>query len=242
MAELESVNDPAASSDLRFYTALPSSSNIVEFWPECQHFVALPHDLQRIVTSQVAAIHIGFNLIFALVNSTQLKRGTSTGPAAFENHQPWVLDSMLTMWQHFKRWTTGPNKHPLYDDIIALYLRLLEAIAFPKADPGDCFSNSPKATQALASSLSAFLEGSQISRLSEYNQIRLAACFTRLRGILSPSPSEASDFRCRQDIARTVTLKTLETSIARLCQQVEPFSCFHKDLQVRVAKHHRVKG
>ncbi len=189
------------------------------------------------MTSQIGAIHVGFRLNLALIHAIQLENGKSTGPTTFQHHRPLVLDSTLMMWQHFKRWTTGPDKHPLHDDIVALYLGLLEAIVFPRADPENDFCSSLKAAQALTSSLDGLLGRSSTIRLSEGNQTQLASCFTHLYSILKSSPPDIFNTRRRQNVTRISTISDLDASVARICQHVEHFSSFCKDLQVRVSRH-----
>src|SRR5437764_910988 len=87
LAGLDAVNEPTSSSPPpSFNVALPSSSSISEFWPESQHFVALPHDLQRNITSQVGSIHIGFSLLLALVNFIQPRQKVYTTSIALIHH------------------------------------------------------------------------------------------------------------------------------------------------------------
>lgn len=230
------MNDPGSSLTLTFHAALPSSSSISEFWPESQQFVALPHDLQRAVTSQLAALHIGFSILLALARTTFLK--LRTAPASFEHYQPWILDSTVLMWQYFRRWTTGPDKHPLHDEIVALYLQLLELIAAPTTVPETHFLSSTKAVQSLVCSLSILLGNISTALSSESNQIRAASCFTRLHKGLTASRTCTSVPRRRQESTRLAVLKELEANIAKICQHAEQFSHLHRDLQVCIETRH----
>ncbi|KAF1947946.1 hypothetical protein EJ02DRAFT_429695 [Clathrospora elynae] len=232
LAELESVNGPAPSLALSFNVALPSSGSIGEFWPEIQKVVALPHDLQRAITSQLGAIHVGFSLLLALVGAIQSKGGKPTGPVVLEHHLPWVLDTIHELWQHFGRWTTSSDKRPLHDEIIALYLQLLGLVLFPSATPEDRFSDSLKAAQGLTNSLTELLDHLSTPLASESNQIRLASIFTRLCSVLKLPSTNASVPRSRQDATRSVVLTDLEAVVARFCQNVEQFSRLHRDLQL----------
>jgi serine/threonine-protein kinase ATR len=225
------ANDPASSPATSFSVVLPSSGSIGEFWPESQQFVALPHDLQRTITSQLGAIHAGFSLILALVTVVQSKGGKSRA-AKLESHLPWVGDSLQTLWQHFRRWSTGSEKPLLYDEITILYLKLLESALFPTLSTEDHFPNSLRAAQALTSSLAELLQNLATSPASESNQIRLATSFARLRRILKLSPTSASGSRRRQAGARSVIVYDLEAAVAEFCQDTEQFSNLHRDLQV----------
>jgi serine/threonine-protein kinase ATR len=232
LAELNLVDDPASASSTPFSVLLPSSSSISEFWPESQQFVALPHDLQRAITSQLGAIHIGFSLLLALVDVVKSTNGKG---ASLEHHLPWVLDSLQALWQHFRRWTTSSEKRPFYDEITGLYLQLLDSALFPNISNPDRFSNSLKAAQALTGSLSELLQNSATSPVSESNQIRLATTFARLLRVLKLPSTTASASRRRQDGARGVILNDLETVVSAFCQDTNVFSSLHRDLQVRNA-------
>ncbi|KAL5118061.1 serine/threonine-protein kinase M1 [Pleosporales sp. CAS-2024a] len=67
IAKLEAVRDPSTSSlQASFGIILPSAGSIAGFWPQSQQSVALPHELQKTVSSQLGAIYIAFNLLFSL--------------------------------------------------------------------------------------------------------------------------------------------------------------------------------
>jgi serine/threonine-protein kinase ATR len=169
LAELEIINDPSSALVPSFSVDLPSSRTIGEFWPESQQLVAQPHDLQRVVSSQLGAIYLGFSLLHACVDALSSKNGKSTGPAILEHHQPWLQDSICDLWKHFRRWTTSSEKRPFHDEVTALYLQLLETAFSPTAASEDRFSKSFKSDQALASSLDELLENLPTSLVSEPN-------------------------------------------------------------------------
>ncbi|KAK1911299.1 hypothetical protein P3342_012598 [Pyrenophora teres f. teres] len=231
LAVLDAFNDLASSPPPSFHVALPSSSSISDFWPESQQFVALPHDLQRSITSQHGSIHVGFSLLLAFVNIIQPREKVSSS-IMLTHHLPWVVDSVQALWQHFRCWTTTSEKRPLCDDIMLLYLQLLETALFPPIPPGDRPSTSLKTAQALTSSLDELLDKLSTPPASESNQVRLASLFTRLQSIVSSPPTNPSTSRRRQDTSVTFILQNVEKSVARTCQDVDHFSSFHKDLQL----------
>jgi serine/threonine-protein kinase ATR len=232
LAELKAINDPSSALVPSLSVDLPSSRTIGEFWPESQQLVAQPHDLQRVVSSQLGAIYVGFSLLNACVDALASKNGKGIGTAALELHQPWLQDGICALWKHFRRWTTSSVKRPFHDEVTALYLQLLETAFSPTAASEDRFSKSFKSGQALASSLDEFLENLPTSSVSELNQIRLASIFTRLCSALKHPPTIPSNSRRRQDVARSTILHDLEAAVARSCQHVEQFTELHKDLQV----------
>jgi serine/threonine-protein kinase ATR len=209
---------------------LPSSNSISEFWPESQQFVALPHDLQRAITSQLGATHTGFNLLLALVTVVQSKDGRC---ANREHHLPWIFDSLQALWEHFRRWSTSPEKRPFDDENTSLYLQLLESALFPTVSTPNHSSNPLKAAQVLTGSLAELLQNLVTSPVSESNQIRLATTFARLRRDLKVPLTNALVLSHRQDGARTVILNDVETIVAEFCQDTDNFSSLHRDLQVR---------
>lgn len=233
VAELESTNDSASPLKLSFHATVPSSSSIAEFWPESQHFVALPHDLQRAITSRLAAIYIAFNLLSVLMRPTRTKRDQSTASATFEHHHPWISDSTFVLWQHYKRWAAVSESRPFQDETTALYLQLLDTAAFPTTEPEDKLSNSSRAAQALASRLHDLLENHNTFVLSIANQIRLASLLMRLCKALSIMHTNESGIPLRRSQTnRLVLLNDLQANIALICQRPELFNTLCKDLQV----------
>lgn len=228
------MNDPTSSLSSSFHAALPSSSSIGDFWPESQQFVALPHDLQRTVASHTSAIYVGYCLLLALLDVVHPQTGKSASSVSFQHYLPWVLDSCLALWQHFKRWTISSDRHLLYDETIVLYMQVLDSVAFPTTMPEGCFSEVPKAAQFLATSLVDLLDRFSASPLSDPTQIQFASMFTRLRSILNASSSQESAHLRRKDATKSIILIDLEASVAKICQNVEQFSVLHGDLQVRV--------
>ncbi|KAH9872041.1 hypothetical protein J1614_006301 [Plenodomus biglobosus] len=232
LVELNCLDDTPSLRRQKFYIPLPSSSTISEFWTESQQFVALPHDLQAVLASPLVAIYVGLRLLLAIVSATCSENRKQAGPASFEHEVLWAMDSTIILWQSFNRRTTASDKQSLRDEIVMLYLQLIEALTVSAAGPENYFSNSPKAAQALVKSLTSFIEQDSFLTVSESNQLQLASLFTRLRSSLLSLSSCTSVLQGRQVKNRPKTLEVLETSIARFCQSTELFSAVHKDLQV----------
>ncbi|CAO2647756.1 Nn.00g086780.m01.CDS01 [Neocucurbitaria sp. VM-36] len=232
LSELDFVNDATSFSKPSFHVALPSSSSIGEFWPESQHFVALPHDLQRTVASHIGAVYVGSRILLALVDAVHPPMRTSTSSACFQHYLPWVMDSCIALWQHYKYCTTGSENHLLHDGIVALYLQALNSVTFTSTAPEDRFFKTPKAAQFLICSITDLLEHFLASNLSDSIQTQFASTLTRLRSVLNISTTNDFTSQPRQEATRSVILRDLEFSIAEVCQDAERFSALHKDLQL----------
>lgn len=227
------MDDPVSVPAPSFSVALPSSSNISVFWPESQQIIALPHDLQRTITSQLGAINVGFCLLLALANAIQPQERESVTPGALDHHLPWIIDSAQALWKYFRRWTTSSAKRPFSDEITLVYLQLLEILFLPSLAPGDRTCTSLKNAQALITSLREFVDGLPSLPASESSQVRLAIILTHLRSALVSSPENIPTIRRRQEASRTIVLHDVEEIIAKACRDVDHFSKLHKDLQVR---------
>ncbi|KAG9191621.1 serine/threonine-protein kinase ATR [Alternaria panax] len=232
LTALQSVDDPDSVPALSFSVSLPSSSSIGEFWPASQQIVALPHELQRTITSQLGAINVGFCLLLSLTNVIQHQGRGSVMSGALEHRLPWIMDSAQALWRHFKRWTTRSVKRLFFDEITLVYLQLLETLFLPAIAPGDRSSTSSKNAQALINSLSELLDGLSSSPVSEISQVRLAFIFTHIRSTLISSPTNISSTRRRQDASRSAVLHNVEEIVTRACRDVDHFSKLHKDLQL----------
>ncbi|KAH4967839.1 hypothetical protein HBI26_107510 [Parastagonospora nodorum] len=228
IAELEAVRDPSTPLIQSFRVTIPSPSCIGAFWPESQQFVAIPHELQRTVSSQIAAIYIGFSLLLALIGGSKLQKGQCTDFSASENHQPWVLDTFLVLWQHFRRWTTGSEKGSLQDWTVGLYLEVLQTVLGPTKDSGRRVSRSAKSAQSLIRGLASLLEK---PNLSAPNQLKLALLLVRLRAVVSDLSTPAFASSRRRVNSSVVIIDDLETSIAQLCHDTEKLSSLQRVLQ-----------
>jgi serine/threonine-protein kinase ATR len=233
------VDDLASVTAPSFNIVLPSSSTIGDFWPDSQHIIALPHDLQRAITSQLGVIYAGLCILLTLANVAQPEGRASVTPSVLNHYLPWIIDSVQALWKHFRRWTTSPEKRLLHDEITLAYLQLLEALFLPAAAPGDCSSTSLKNAQSLINSLGELLDSLPSAPASEVGQVQLAIIFTRLRNVLTSPCTDVSTIRRRQDTSRAIIVNDVEDIVARACQDAERFSQLHKDLQVR-AEHHNI--
>jgi len=234
LTELRSMDDPASAAVLSFNLLLPSSSSISDFWPDSQQIIALPHDLQRAVTSRLGAIHAGFCLLTTLARVAPPQGRALATPSSLDHHVPWIIDSAQDLWKHFRRWTATSERGILVNEITLAYLQLLETLFLPAGAPGDRSLESLKNAQSLINSLSDLVDGlsSAPELASEVIQVRLAIIFTRLRSVLtSPSTNDPTPRR-RQNMSRSVILNDVEAIVARACQDAEHFSQLHKDLQV----------
>ncbi|KAF2828831.1 hypothetical protein CC86DRAFT_319926 [Ophiobolus disseminans] len=228
VVELETVSDLTISSNRPFQVMLPSTSSIGEFWPASQHLVALPHEIQRTVSSQLGAIYVGLNVLLCLAQGGVHKKHYIAS-AAVERHEPWILDTCLLLWQHFRRWTTGAEKRSFHDEIVSSFLQLLAAIAPSSNTPKGSSLGSAKASQCLVRGLSSLLGK---PTLSTDNQIQLASLLIRLRGALDDSP-KTSRITANRRVNSTATIAdNVEASVAEMCQDVDKFLGLQKDLQL----------
>jgi serine/threonine-protein kinase ATR len=235
IAELEAVRDPSTPLIQSFRVTIPSPSCIGAFWTESQQFVAIPHELQRTVSSQIAAIYIGFSLLLALIGGSKLQKGQCTDFSASENHQPWVLDTCLVLWQHFRRWTTGSEKGSLQDGTVGLYLEVLQTVLGPTKDSEVRVSRSAKSAQSLIRGLASLLEK---PNLSAPNQLKLALLLVRSRTVVTDLSTPAFASSRRRVNSSVVIIDDLETSIAQLCHDTQKLTSLQRVLQVGVALDH----
>lgn len=232
IAELELVNNNVSPVGSAINIVLPSSSSIGKFWPESQQSVALPHDLQKAVTTPLAAVYIGFSLLHAVAGTKRQEARILMRPQSFEHHLPWIIDSTVALWAYFRRWTTVSDQQPLRDDVISLHLLLIESLVVLVAEPTYNVPSSPKIPKSLVCILGSFLETLFNLALSEPNQIQLASILLNLRGtpVLSTAQDDAPHGRAAT--TRSAMLHDLETSVARTCQNVDLMISLHRDLQV----------
>ncbi|KAF9697303.1 hypothetical protein EKO04_004887 [Ascochyta lentis] len=230
--ELKAANDPVISRSTPFRAAIPSSSSLNEFWPESKRFVAVPHDLQRSITSPTSAVYVGLNLLMALCASTRPTTRKHTGCALFEQIYPWILDTCEELWHYFKRWTTDSDKRPLYNEIVASYMQLVDTLAIPSSEPRSRFSSSIKAVSTSISSVSRLIENLATSSLSDDNQIQLARMLTRLCHVTYVETAQGSVLDRRRHSSHALDIGLLKQTAGRICENTEVFSDLQKDLQL----------
>jgi len=211
---------------------IPSASSITEFWPDIQHLVAVPQDLQRTITVPVRAIYVGFRLSQALLESclTPDRR-----PNSLDNHEhlrPWALDVCRSLWESLRRWSTSADSNSIQGVLQAMYMEQLNSLAFPNPNAPDDFANSPKAALAIISGLLDMLQLSSTSAISEPNQIYLATLLARLRRVLvEASDSDLSENRRWRTLVHLIA-NSMEPDIVACCRNVAKLTSLHLDLQV----------
>lgn len=219
---------PALGANHRFQLSLPSSGVISDFWSESQQFVALPHNLQRTIPSRLGAIFVGFNLLHALILVLKQPSKNQIGPVDCAQHLPWVTDSVLTLWKHYRRCKLNGDRRPLQDGIVTTYLQFVDAV-LGQAD--HTFTSHTKVKHVMLGELGDLLRNSDLSPVV---QSQLASTLIKLRVTWTPSSHSGSG----EDGTRNATmdhsyLETFETSVNLACQQEEVFSKLQRDLQVR---------
>ncbi|KAH7552423.1 hypothetical protein BM1_08374 [Bipolaris maydis] len=232
LSELEALDHPDSPPASSFSLVLPPSSAVNSFWPQSQQFVALPHDLQRAISSHHGAIHVGFCLLLALVDTIHPQSKALATSVNLEHHLPWIMDSVQALWRHYRRWTISSERRAIYDEIMLVYMQLLESLFISSVTPRDCTSALSKIVQALTSSLVELLHSLSATQTSEVIQIRIASIFTRLRSILGYQSIDNPIPRRRQDVTRQVIQNEIEHAVDRLFQDEECFVKLHKDLQL----------
>jgi serine/threonine-protein kinase ATR len=233
IVKLQAVSDLNLPLSRSLRVELPSSGSIGEFWPQSQHFVALPHELQKTVSTHTGAIYIAYSLLLSLVRSAHGSRAQCTETAAFEHQQPWILDACHVLWRHFKRWTNGPDKRSYHDEVAGSYVQVLEAITVSMKISENQPSGSAKAAQSLVLGLSNLLENSSLSAV---NQVQLASLLIHLRAVLGDfSQTTSADARQRV-LPSLVIVEGLVTTISQFCHDVDKFSSVQRDLKVFLNK------
>ena len=211
-----------------FHAIIPSISTVNDFWPESKQLIAVPHDLQRTISSPTSAIYIGFNLLVALSASARWRSQS----ALFKQQSSWVSDICDELWHYFRRWTTGSNKRPLHDETIALYMQLVETFAVPELEPRDHSSTLRKAASMAISSVAHLIENLATSPMSDSNQTQLALMVTRLRYLAQPDVSQRSALDPRHETSKAFCTEMLKQSATIICKNTEVLSGLQKDLQV----------
>lgn len=170
-----------------------------------------------------------------MINGNNQQKWQCTSISASENYQPWVLDTCLVLWQHFRRWTTGSGKGLLQDETIGLYLEVLQLVIGPTKDSEGRIPRSAKSAQSLIRGLASLLEK---PNLSAPNQLQLALLLVRLRAVVSDLSTPVIASSRRRVNSSAVIIDDLEISIAQLCHNAEKFSSLRRYLQVGVTLYH----
>lgn len=222
------MDDHISVRTTSFRTAIPSSSSLNEFWPESKQFVAVPHDLQKIISSPISAIYVGLNLLLALCTSTRQQSRS----ILFEQQYPWISDTGEELWHYFRRWSTA-DKRPLHDETVALYMQLVDTLAISGSEPEARFSSSGKAAAFATRSVAHLIESLATSPMSDSNQIQLALLLTRLCNNSQIGTQSNNLFDRRRQPFEMFGTELLKQSARGTCENAEVFSSLQKDLQVR---------
>ncbi|KAF1921015.1 hypothetical protein BDU57DRAFT_509551 [Ampelomyces quisqualis] len=228
VAELDSVSDPYLPQTKPFGILLPSPGGIAEFWPEIQQFVALPHELQRTISSHIGAICIGMNLLLCLAKGIRQQKGLAAGSATSDCHQPFILDACNVLWQHFRRWTITPEKRSFHDETVNVFLKLLEAVAVPAVLSKVHPSGWSKAAHTLVQGLSDLLEKPSFTATV---QLQLASLLVRLQKMVDGIDGHRFISDSHRPKFSSIVLD-LEVGVGNLCRNAEKFSGLQKDFQL----------
>lgn len=221
------VAQPAPAANPRFQLSLPSSGIISDFWAESQQFVALPHDLQRTIPSRLGAIFIGLNLLHPLVVALKQHSKTQSSPINCAQHLPWITDSILALWKHYRRWSVSGDRRALQDGIITTYLQLVDAVFAQSEQP---FTSFTKAKHAMIDELCGLLQSPDLSPVV---QSQLASTLINLRVEWKHSSHTfPGKDGTQNDTTDHSFWGTFEKSMDLACQQDEVLTKLQRDLQV----------
>lgn len=212
---------------------IPSISSINEFWPESKQLIAVPHNLQKSISSPTFAIYISFNLLVALCDSINQKSFSRM----MEQQCPWVSDTCEELWSYFCRWSTASEKRPLHDESVALYMRIFDSLAISCSESVGRSSPSAKAITMSVNSIARLIEGLASSPMSESNQDQLALMVTRLYRTARTESYHKTVLDRRRQPCETFDMEALEQSATRISKNTEVFSSIRKDLQVCTGAH-----
>jgi serine/threonine-protein kinase ATR len=207
---------------------IPSISSINDFWPESKQLIAVPHDLQRTISSPTLAIHIAYNLLAALCDPASQK----SRKCMFEQQYPWIIDTCEELWCYFRRWSTASDKRPLHDETTALYMQVINNLTIPGSGLVDGPSASVKAATTSINSIAGLIESLATSSMSDSNQGQLALMATRLCRTARTERCQRKVLHRRCQPSQAFDTEALKQSATRICENVEVLSGLHKDLQV----------
>lgn len=222
------MNDSVSVRPKTCRILIPSISSINDFWPESERLIAVPHNLQRSISSPASAIHIGFNLLADLCEPTNQNSRTRM----IEQQCPWVSDTCEELWSYFCRWSITSEKAPLHDETIALYMRIFDSLTVSTPGSVDRFPPSVKVVTTSVNSIARLIEGLAASPMSESNQGQLALMVTRLYRTAHTGLCHKTVLDRRRPPCEIPDMEALEQSATRICKDSEAFSTLNKDLQV----------
>ena len=212
---------------------LPSASTITEFWPDIQHLVAVPQDLQRTIETPVQAVYVGFRLNQAILEGCITVNSLPRSLNTYEHLRPWALDACTSLWQSHCKWTNFEETSPIQNDVQAVYLEQLKLLALPDPNAEEDLANSQKATLAITSGLLDVLHMVSTSPMPEANQISLATLLAHLRRALAKTQEpDRLELSRRWRALEHMISDTLEPEIVACCRDVSKLSSLHRDLQV----------
>lgn len=225
---LRAVNEPVSAQLSLFRIVIPSTSSLHEFWLESKQLIAVPHYLQRPLSSPVLAIYVGFNILVALSGPAR----SEPQNALFKQQSTWILDTFDDLWRCFQRWTISSSIHPLQEETTALYMQLIESYAIAQTEQRNQYAHLRKAVSLSINSVACLVESLIASSMSESNQIQLALLLTRLCHLAQPDVSDTRGLNWQRGSNKVVDTEALRDTIKSVCEKTEVMSGLHEDLQV----------
>lgn len=231
---LEASDDLSGLMSSHCNVSLPPLSNISDFWPDSQGFVALPQGCQTTFTSRPQVILIGFDLIRSLLDHDKgnLTGQSSVRPSCPGNYLPWVLDSCNHLWRSFRQSCNHGERGRLHDEIVSVFMHVLIDAALPSWTSEENSPYSAKAAVTLSTTLADLVLSCSASPLSASNQIQLASFLTRLRGSLEKLENHSgTPSRHHRNLINTIK-DNMAPIVLDVCQDGSKFTSLQKDLQV----------
>lgn len=231
---LELTEDVLEDSAPSVNIQIPPANSIANFWPEIQHLVVVPRDLQRTITTPTQAAYVGLRLLQTLLFDYSFARDRRyTNLYKHEQLRPWALEASTLLWKRLGKWSLPAGASTIRNEMQVLYMRQLDLLAFPKENSADDFTSSPRAALSLTSALLELLYACTTYSVSEMNQIDLASLFARLRSVSEMlSKSEESE-SSRWSRYKFLIVDAIQPAVAELCRDVTALTALHRDLQVR---------
>ncbi|KAH6616589.1 hypothetical protein C7974DRAFT_427548 [Boeremia exigua] len=225
--ELKATNEPVTAQAASFRVAVPSMSSLNDFWPESEQLIAVPHNLQRTISSPIAAIYVGLNILVTLCNS--VRRGHCN---LFEQQYSWILDTCDELWHYFRRWTIELTMRPLHDETVALYVELLGSFVVPDLEHKGYPLSLRKTALTTISSIASLVETLNTLPMSDKNQIQLALVVTRLWHFTQVKAPKRSVLDRQRQPSRVFDTDIMKQSVRKTCGNTQVLSGLQKDLQL----------